>query len=89
MRDIRRYWKEVRALEASLPAFLWLVDVEGSSPVEVAAGRAAQLLIAKSHRVASQDEVCAQGARDKAAERELRRNTLRQEGVAVVTLSKL
>jgi hypothetical protein len=89
MRDIRRYWKEVRALEASLPAFLWLVDVDGSSPVEVAAGRAAQLLIAKSHRVASQDEVCAQGARDKAVERELRRNTLRQEGVAVVTLSKL
>jgi hypothetical protein len=89
MRDIRRYWKEVRALEASLPAFLWLVDVEGSSPVEVAAGRAAQLLIAKSHRVASQDEVSAQGARDKATERELRRNTLRQEGIAVVTLSKL
>jgi len=89
MRDIRRYWQEVRALEASLPSFLWLVDVDGSSPVEVAAGRAAQLLIAKSHRVASQDEVCAQSARDRAAERELRRNTLRQEGVAVVTLSKL
>jgi hypothetical protein len=89
MRDIRRYWQEVRALEASLPAFLWLVDVDGSSPGEVAAGRAAQLLIAKSHRVASQDEVCAQGARDKAAERELRQKTLRQEGVAVVTLSKL
>jgi len=89
MRDIRRYWQEVRVLEASLPPFLWLVDVDGSSPVEVAAGRAAQLLIAKSHRVASQDEVCAQGARDKAAERELRRTTLRQEGVAVVTLSKL
>ena len=89
MRDIRRYWQEVRALEASLPEFLWLVDVDGSSPVEVAARRGAQLLIAKSHRVASQDEVCAQGMRDKAAERELRRNTLRQEGVAVVTLSKL
>ncbi|HSP69015.1 MAG TPA: hypothetical protein VLN48_14920 [Bryobacteraceae bacterium] len=89
MRDIRRYWREVRALEASLPAFVWLVDVDGSSPVEVAAGRAAQLLIAKSHRAASQDEVCAQSARDKAAERELRRNTLRQEGIAVVTLSKL
>jgi hypothetical protein len=89
MRDIRRYWKEVRALEASLPAFLWLVDVEGSSPVEVAAGRAAQLLIAKSHRVASQDEVSAQAERDKAAERERKRNQLRQDGVAVVTLSKL
>jgi len=89
VRDIRRYWREVRALEASLPAFVWLVDVDGSAPVEVAAGRAAQLLIAKSHRVAIEDEVSAQGERDKAAERDLRRNTLRQEGVAVVTLSKL
>ena len=89
MRDIRRYWRDVRALEASLPAFVSLVDVDGSAPVEVAAGRAAQLLIAKSHRVASEDEVSAQGERDKAAERDLRRNTLRQEGVAVVTLSKL
>jgi hypothetical protein len=89
MRDIRRYWQEVRALEASLPAFLWLVDVEGSSPVEVAAGRAAQLLIAKSHRVASADEVSAQGMREKTAERERKRRELRQDGVAVVTLSKL
>ena len=38
MRDIRRYWKEVRALEASLPEFVWLVDVEGSAPVEVERG---------------------------------------------------
>jgi hypothetical protein len=89
MRDIRRYWQEVRALEASLPAYLWLVDVEGSSPVEVAAGRAAQLLIAKSHRVASADEVSAQGMREKTAERERKRRELRQDGVAVVTLSKL
>ena len=89
MRDIRRYWQEVRALEASLPAFLWLVDVEGSSPVEVAAGRAAQLLITKSHRVASADEVSAQGMREKTAERERKRRELRQDGVAVVTLSKL
>ena len=60
MRDIRRYWKEVRALEASLPEFVWLVDVEGSVPVEVGAGRAAQLLLAKSHRVASEDELSVQ-----------------------------
>jgi hypothetical protein len=72
-----------------LPAYLWLVDVEGSSPVEVAAGRAAQLLIAKSHRVASADEVSAQGMREKTAERERKRRELRQDGVAVVTLSKL
>jgi hypothetical protein len=89
MRDIRRYWKEVRALEASLPPFVRLVDVEGSDPVEVTAVRAAQLLLAKSHRMASDDEVSAQGAREKGIEREQRRNALRQEGIAVVTLSKL
>ena len=89
MRDIRRYWKEVRELEASLPPFVRLVDVEGSAPVEVTAVRAAQLLLAKSHRMASDDEVRAEGAREKGIEQEQRRNALRQEGVAVVTLSKL
>jgi hypothetical protein len=89
MRDIRRYWKEVRELEASLPPFVRLVDVEGSIPVEVTALRAAQLLLAKSHRIATEDEVSAEGAREKGLEKEQRRNALRQEGVAVVTLSKL
>ena len=89
MRDVRRYWKEVRELEASLPPFVRLVDVDGSAPVEVTALRAAQLLLAKSHRIATDDEVNAEGAREKGMEKEQRRNALRQEGVAVVTLSKL
>ena len=84
MRDIRRYWQEVRALEASLPEFVWLVDVEGSAPVEVGAGRAAQLLLAKSHRVASDEELGVKREKEFAAGKELRRNTRRREGVAVV-----
>ncbi len=84
MRDIRRYWKEVRALEASLPEFVWLVDVEGSAPVEVAAGRAAQLLLAKSHRVASEDELSVQREIEVAARKERQRDVKRREGVAVV-----
>jgi hypothetical protein len=84
MRDIRRYWKEVRALEESLPEFVWLVDVEGSVPVEVGAGRAAQLLLAKSHRVASADELSVQRDRDLAAGKERRRDARRREGVVVV-----
>jgi hypothetical protein len=64
--------EEVRSLEASLPEFVWLVDVEGSGPVEVGARLAAQLLIAKSHRVASEEELSVQrqaetGARQGAA----------------------
>jgi hypothetical protein len=85
MRDIRRYWKEVRALEASLPEFVWLVDVEGSAPVEVGAGRAAQLLWAKSHRVASEDELRVQREKELAAREERQRESRRREGVAVVS----
>ena len=85
MRDIRRYWKEVRALEASLPEFLWLVDVDGSVPVEVGAGRAAQLLIAKSHRVASEEELSVQREIEAGVRKERQRDRRRREGVAVVT----
>jgi hypothetical protein len=85
MRDIRRYWQEVRALEASLPEFVWLVDVEGSVPVEVGAGRAAQLLLAKSHRVASADELSLQREKELAARKERQRDARRREGVAVVS----
>ena len=84
MRDIRRYWKEVRALEASLPEFVWLVDVEGSVPVQVGAGRAAQLLLAKSHCVASEDELSVQREKEKAERKELQRDLRRKQGVAVV-----
>jgi hypothetical protein len=84
MRDIRRYWREVRALEASLPEFVWLVDVEGSVPVEVGAGRAAQLLLAKSHRVASEEELSVQRDKELAARKERQRDQRRRDGVVVV-----
>ena len=85
MRDIRRYWSEVRALEASLPEFVWLVDVEGSAPVEVPAGRAAQLLLAKSHRLASEEELSVQRAKEVVAGKNRRREERRRQGIAVVT----
>jgi hypothetical protein len=85
VRDIRRYWREVRALEASLPQFVWLVDVEGSAPVEVSAMRAAQLLLAKSHRVASDEEISVQRDRDVAAGKEIVQDRRRRNGIAVVT----
>lgn len=84
MRDIRRYWREVRALESTLPEFVWLVDVEGSVPVEAPAGLAAQLLLAKSHRVASDQELSVQREKEAVANKELQRNARRREGVAVV-----
>jgi hypothetical protein len=85
MRDIRRYWKEVRDLEASLPEFVSLVDVEGSVPVEASARLAAQLLLAKSHRLASDEELDVQRAKEIVAGKALKRDALRREGVVVVT----
>ena len=85
MRDIRRYWKEVRDLEAGLPEFVSLVDVEGSVPVEVSARLAAQLLLAKSHRMASEDELDVQREKEVVAGKALKRDALRREGVVVVT----
>jgi hypothetical protein len=84
MRDIRQYWRDVRAMEATLPEFVWLVDVEGSDPVEVGAGRAAQLLLAKSHRVASDEELGVQQEMERDAGKERQRERRRREGVAVV-----
>lgn len=88
MRDIRRYWKEVRALQASLPEFVWLVDVEGSAPVEVTAERAAQLLLAKSHRLASEEELSVQREKEIVAGKQLQRDRRRKEGVVVVGLAR-
>ena len=84
MRDIRRYWREVRELQASLPEFVWLVDVEGSSPVEVPAGRAAQLLLGKSHRVATEEELGIQREAEVVAGKKVEKDRRRREGVAVV-----
>ena len=84
MRDIRRYWREVRELEASLPEFVWLVDVEGSVPVEAPAGLAAQLLLAKSHRMVSDEELSVQREKEVVAGKELKRDRRRREGVVVI-----
>jgi hypothetical protein len=84
VRDIKRYWKEVRQLEASLPEFVWLVDVEGLVPVEAPAGLAAQLLLAKSHRLASEEELGVQREKELVAGKELKRDRRRREGVVVV-----
>ena len=77
----------MRALEATLPEFVWLVDVEGSAPVEVGAGRAAQLLLAKSHRMASEEELGVQRGKEITEGRERQRERRRREGVAVVSPS--
>jgi hypothetical protein len=84
VRDVRRYWQEVRSIRAGLPEFVWLVSAEDSPPVQVPAAQAAPLLHAKSHRIAEDVQIAAHQAAEQARDFEARREQLRRKGVAVV-----
>lgn len=82
MRDVRRYWQEVRVIEAGLPEFVWLVG--DGPPVHVPAAQAALFLHAKSHRIAEDSEIAAHQAAEHEQDFQTRREQLRRQGVAVV-----
>ena len=93
MRDLKRYWQEIRTLEKSLPEFVWLASGEkgGESPaevsvVEVPANGAAQLLHARSHRLASEDEIRLHREREESSKARMVTNELKRQGVAVVAI---
>jgi hypothetical protein len=85
MRDLQLYWQEIRALEASLPPFVWVIANGCLS--EVSAFLAAKLLHGKSHRVATEEEISAHAARGTAANRDAVRESLSRRGVAVVPVA--
>lgn len=87
MRDLRKYWKDVHTLAGSLPAFVWVVSEDGCL-VETAAEVAAKLLIAKSHRLATQHEIRARAEKEKARNREVAAETRRKRGVEVVAVNR-
>ena len=93
MPDLRIYWHEVRSLQQTLPEFVWLTSLEdarrgmpGGRMAEVGAERAAQLLIAKSHRVATEEEVAEHLAKEDLARRQSFQAGLRRRGIAVVAV---
>jgi hypothetical protein len=87
MADVRRYWQEIRAIEKTLPEFVWLAGVEGTgSIVEVSAAQAAHLLHAKSHRLAAEEEIVARRAEVEAAKDRVRHERLRRKGIAIVAV---
>jgi hypothetical protein len=87
MRDLRRYWDEVREIRAGLPEFVWVVEADGvHPPVEVGSEIAARLLQARSHRPATEEEVRSHSARETASNRQQAEGRLRREGVAIVTI---
>ncbi len=87
MRDVRSYWKEIHALQATLPDFLRVTSADGDV-IEVSAAVAAKLLHAKSHRVATQEEIQARAAAEDVRNRETAREELRRRGIAVVAVKQ-
>lgn len=87
MRDVRSFWKEIHALEATLPEFVRVVSSTGSV-TEVPASVAAKLLHAKSQRLATEEETLACAAAEDAQNRETAREELRRRGIAVVAVTK-
>jgi hypothetical protein len=88
---IQQYWKDVRALELGLPEFVWLIaTAAGARPfvTQVAAGGAAKLLHAKSHRIAAQEEVDAHHSNDAATLKQVKRERMRRSGAAVVVVDE-
>ena len=93
MADLKRYWQEIRAIERSLPRFVWMVSIEdslrgrvGGSITEVSAAHAAPLLHAKTHRIAAEEEVRGYRAGEESVKKAAFEERLRKRGVAVVTV---
>jgi len=91
MPDLRKYWQEIRAIEKSLPAEVWLVSLQnlakghvGGAIVEVAAAVAAKLLHAKSQRLATEVEVEAHKAQQDGIKRQIFTQRMRDQGIAVI-----
>ena len=89
--DLKKYWREARALEQSLPEYVWMVSVAdvlrgrvGDAIVEVGAALAAQLLMARSHRLATEEEVRAEKERQEGAKKSSEAEELRKKGRVVV-----
>jgi hypothetical protein len=93
--ELKKYWQEIGAIAKELPAFVWVMSLEnkargqvGGSIAEVGAELAAKLIHAKSHRTATPEEIAAHLAGVEESRRAQFHQRLRNQGIAVVPLSK-
>lgn len=91
MRDLKKYWQEISAMEKSLPEFVGLMSLDhpprgqtGGSIAQVAAAAAARLLHSKSHRLAAGEEIQAHQAAEAEAKQTAFHEGLRKRGIALV-----
>ena len=82
MRDLQQYWAEIRALESSLPQFVWVIAED--CLIEVARAVAAKLLHAKSHRLATDEEIAGRKAKEEEAKKRRESERKRRQGIAVI-----
>jgi hypothetical protein len=88
-RSVQDYWREIRAMEDRLPEFVWLVSqAEGAMAflTQAPAAVAARLLKAKSHRIATEDEIQAHLEREQAAVKTAKQERMRRSGLATVVV---
>jgi conjugal transfer/entry exclusion protein len=88
MPSVQQYWKEVRQIEATLAEYVWLAQTVGGFLTQVTAAIAARRLQAKSHRLATPEEVAAYEAESAAQAKSATRETKRRAGSAVVVVDE-
>jgi hypothetical protein len=79
MRDLQRYWQEIHSIENGLPHFVWVIAED--CLIEVARAVAARLLHAKSHRLATEEEVATRKTREARAKKLADAEKRRREGI--------
>lgn len=91
MPNLKKYWQEIRAIENSLPAEVWLVSLANlakgqvaGSMAEAAAAVAAKLLHAKSQRLATEAEIRSHKAQQAETQRQVFEQRMRKQGIAVI-----
>ena len=84
MRELRKYWQEVRTIERDLPDFIWIVS--GGTLVEVRAALAAKMLHGGAYRAATEDEIEAHKAAQESLRTKAFHDDLRRRGIAVVAV---
>jgi len=82
MPDLKKYWQDLRAIEQSLPEYVWLTGRGGM--VQAGAAVASKLLHSKSHRLATEDEIEAHLAEQQDIRRQQFQQRLRERGIAIV-----
>jgi hypothetical protein len=93
--ELKKYWQEIASIGKDLPDFVWVMSLEnkargqvGGSIAEVNRDVAARLVHAKSHRLATEEEIAAHLKAREEARRTRFEERLRTLGISVVPISR-